>query len=430
MSTCSVCCATYNKSNHKKVSCPSCDYESCRTCIQTYLLSSVEDPHCMECKINFSREYVDSFCTKKFRNVDYRNHRENVLYDREMARMPETQPYAERRIKMDTLKRKYYDLMDTLVLMRASRNDARRLNHEMGLYDIAIDELRRQLTSVVNEANDIENSDIDTGILAFTRKCPSETCRGFLDAEWMCGLCDKTFCEQCCEELLPNHECDEKTVETMKLINKDTKPCPKCGTMIHKIDGCAQMWCTDCHTAFDWRSGHIETGRVHNPHYFEFKTRSREHGDIPCGGRPMYNELAQNGANEYLIDLSYKLSHIDRELIYKYGGIYDDDNLHLRVSYLLKHINDETFKKELQRRDKEKSKLKDIRNVYEMFADTCGDLLRQWILDTSRTWDILHIVHELANYSNWVISQIRKRYNSSLPHYIFLKTLKKSDVDI
>ena len=40
--------------------------------------------------------------------------------------------------------------------------------------------------------------------------------------------------------------------------------------------------------AFDWRSGRIETGRVHNPHYFEFKKRSREHGDIPCGGRPTF----------------------------------------------------------------------------------------------------------------------------------------------
>ena len=193
--------------------------------------------------------------------------------------------------------------------------------------------------------------------------------------------------------------------------------------MIHKIDGCAQMWCTECHTAFDWRSGRIETGRVHNPHYFEFKKRSREHGDIPCGGRPTFAELEENEADTNILDLSYRLTFIDRDLIYRYDGMGDDDNLHLRVDYLLKNISVEDFKKELQKRDKHKSKLEDIRNIYSMFSDTCGDLLRQWMLDTSKTKDIMRTVHALADYSNKVITRIRNRYNSSTPHYIFLRAL-------
>ena len=303
-------------------------------------------------------------------------------------------------------------------------------SHPTEQYEESMTKIRRDIQNIVQEVNTLEVNLTETGVERFTRKCPSETCRGFLDKEWVCGLCTKSFCDKCSEEIGIGHVCDEKLVKTMKLINKDTKPCPKCGTMIYKIDGCAQMWCTDCHTAFDWRSGRIETGRVHNPHYFEFKKRSREHGDIPCGGRPTYDELVENDANEYLLDLSYKLTFIDRELIYRYGDIYDDDNLHLRVNYLTNEISDEDFKKELQKRDKYKSKIEEIRNIYEMFSDTCGDLLRQWILDKSSTWDILYTVHELALYSNQVISRIQNRYNSSVPHYIFLKALKSTDIEV
>ena len=58
-----------------------------------------------------------------------------------------------------------------------------------------------------------------------------------------------------------------------------------------------------------------------------------------------------------------------------------------------------------------------------MFSDTCGDLLRQWMLDTSETKNVMRTVHGLADYSNKIITGIRKRYNSTVPHYIFLRTL-------
>lgn len=423
METCTVCCDKYNKTNHKKVTCPFCDYDACKTCIQTYLLSTIENPHCMKCKHEHNREFIDSFCTKRFRNVEYKRHREKVLYEREMARMPETQPHAEYKVKMEKLRQDYYLLLDSFYMIRSMKIEAEIKSHPTEQYEESMAKIREEIQVIVREVNTLEVNLNETGLERFTRKCPSESCRGFLDMEWVCGLCSKTFCDKCGEESGDRHVCDEKLVKTMKLINKDSKPCPKCGTMIYKIDGCAQMWCTDCHTAFDWRSGRIETGRVHNPHYFEFKKRSREHGDIPCGGKPTYEELSENGANENILNLSVKLSIIDRDLIYKYGDIYDEDNLHLRVDYLTNEISDEDFKKELQKRDKHKSKIADIRGIYEMFSDTCGDLLRQWMLDTTKTKSIMLTVHSLADYSNKVIARIRNRYNCSVPHYIFLRAL-------
>ena len=276
----------------------------------------------MKCKNEHDREFIDSFCTKRFRNVDYRRHREQILYEREMARMPETQPYAEYRIKMKSLRLRYFELLDQMFLMRDMRREAlnaHHLHHSIVSYDTALDNMRIEIETIVHQVNTLELNITSNGNEKFTRKCPHVECRGFLDTDMKCGLCVQQFCEHCNEVIIDSdHVCDPETVETMKLINKDTKPCPKCGTMIHKIDGCAQMWCTECHTAFDWRSGRIETGRVHNPHYFEFKKRSREHGDIPCGGRPTFAELEENEANVNILDLSYKLSLLDRDITVSY----------------------------------------------------------------------------------------------------------------
>ena len=60
MDVCGVCCEIFNKTNHKKVTCPFCDLSACKTCCQTYLLSSIEDPHCFKCKNLWNREFVDS----------------------------------------------------------------------------------------------------------------------------------------------------------------------------------------------------------------------------------------------------------------------------------------------------------------------------------------------------------------------------------
>ena len=41
-----------------------------------------------------------------------------------MARMPETQPYAEYRIKMKDLRLRYFELLDQMFLMRDMRREA------------------------------------------------------------------------------------------------------------------------------------------------------------------------------------------------------------------------------------------------------------------------------------------------------------------
>ena len=106
---------------------------------------------------------------------------------------------------------------------------------------------------------------------------------------------------QCCKgcrrrDDISAHECKKEDLESVEAIRKETKPCPRCGTRIHKIDGCDQMWCPFCQdkygegTTFSWKTGKIERGRIHNPHYIDYmhnrKANLREVGDVHCGGLP------------------------------------------------------------------------------------------------------------------------------------------------
>lgn len=117
--------------------------------------------------------------------------------------------------------------------------------------------------------------------------CPLEGCRGFLDDQYKCLVCLKNICEHCFEECAAKtatdvktaleavHVCSEEAKKTIKMLRLDTKPCPKCSEMIHRSEGCPQMFCVKCGTAFDWNNMKIvHDGVIHNPHAHEFFNRN------------------------------------------------------------------------------------------------------------------------------------------------------------
>ena len=91
---CNICCEKVNKSSRKIVKCNYCNFESCRTCFQKYLLEIIVEPHCMNCKKELSYAFLRDNCTAIFMFNTLKKHRENVLMEREKALMPLTQPYV------------------------------------------------------------------------------------------------------------------------------------------------------------------------------------------------------------------------------------------------------------------------------------------------------------------------------------------------
>ena len=85
-----------------------------------------------------------------------------------------------------------------------------------------------------------------------------------------------------------------------------------------KIDGCNQMWCPECKQAFDWITGKIETGPIHNPEYILYLQQNNNHepiirnpNDIVCGGIPhnMLRYISTNNFRSIILNPKYKESH-------------------------------------------------------------------------------------------------------------------------
>lgn len=414
-----MCVEKYNKSTHYKITCAKCNYEICRTCAETYLLGTHQEPHCMNCKHEWSREFLDRVCTKNFINKKLKTHRETILFEREKCLMPETQARVER-----------------VILAREVEKDIYETEVELGRIRQLLYEKRRTLDNLRYGRFDVTHERAK-----FCRKCPVTNCKGFLSTSWKCEICKHKICKDCNEvKDDDDHVCDPANVETTKLLNKDTKPCPSCGTMIFKISGCPQMWCTSCHVAFDWNTLRIEKGVIHNPHFFDFqrnqRVQLRNPADIPCGGRPTLEEIAgvfrSNMNNQeilfvnrrppscpdeqYTLDCLRLINHIENyTLRWEYGN-NPVDNSDLRIRYMMNEMEEERFKKAIQQRDKKYKKTQEFRDILHMVVNTSDDLLRQLVVDKSKMKEILETLVNLRDYTNRAFARIGSRYNGVAPY--------------
>lgn len=127
--------------------------------------------------------------------------------------------------------------------------------------------------------------------------CPKTGCRALLNAEFRCIVCDTQVCDKC--HAIPEgteHECKREDVLSVRAIVNSSQACPRCRIRINRTSGCDQMWCTQCHTAFSYKTGVLINGQIHNPHYFQQLTageiKQNRHDDEPIGGRRQQQQPA------------------------------------------------------------------------------------------------------------------------------------------
>ena len=113
------------------------------------------------------------------------------------------------------------------------------------------------------------------------------------------------------------------------------KNCPKCEVPIFKTEGCDHMWCTECHTMFNWSDLKI-TKTTTNPLYFEWL---RSQGITP----ERYNHP---DAQPYIHDCERQLSFND---CMKIISSYDFKNKEKLINFIsnielkVKPLNDGRF---------------------------------------------------------------------------------------
>ena len=426
---CPICCETFTKSTRISIKCGFCDYNACRSCCQTYLLGE-SSPKCMnpKCGTQWSRKFLHDNFPKSFIVGPYKLHRENVLSERERALLPATQPHVE------TLMRK----IQTANEIREIQDTIKQLKNRL-LY------LERR------EADQEEEQGIQGEIRErrqFIKPCGAPSCRGFLSTQWKCGMCETWACPDCHAIIGKSkdapHTCDPNDVETAKMVEKETRPCPTCHVLIHKIDGCDQIWCTQCHTAFSYKSGAIET-KVHNPHYYEWLRQTKgevpreNHVDAVGGGcRRQLNRhetvrLIQNmGIEQKRIDdltkMVRNIAHLREVELPKFVDNYENNNRDIRANYMMNKISEKEFKVLLQRAEKANNRRSEMRDVLELVATAGTDIIERVVHSSG---DIQEIA-ALVSYANRMIMDIASVYGNSKPQEIlgFTQKLRLRILDV
>lgn len=404
---CPVCIEKITPS--KKVECDFCQYIVCVKCTETYLTNTADDANCMNCKHMWNREILMSKLPKTWINGEYKRYREHVLLERETAMMPTTQPHVEQ----EKQRRKNVEVLHKL--------NAERVNLKRKLND---------LNRIIFDVSRNLNPPLDTEKRSFFHRCGDPECRGFLSSAWKCNICDKYTCNECNVikgfERDAHHVCDENDKLTMQAIKADSKKCPGCAQYIFKIDGCDQMWCTGCHTAFSWRTGQIINGSIHNPHFYEFQRNrnnlGRQLGDIPCGGLPSFRQMASALTHvnklplyDHIMKIHRIATHIELIEIPRYNHVVTEtSNIDLRVRYMMNEISTDAFKSKIQQREKANMKKRDIGLILNMFTTLISDYFRE-IIHQKNIHDYNDDVNALIIYMNSSMITVSKRYDCMVP---------------
>lgn len=455
MNECFVCSEPFNNTIHMKINCPYCNFEACRECCQTYILDK-ENSICMnvnkkengdpECQRQWSRKFIVDNFPGTWINSKWKNMIEKTGLDREKALLPATMPELYKRREDNKIYSEIQKIKNEIKI----------------LYD-------KQRVLVNQKRNNNENENNSNRHFR-GRPCSNESCRGFLSSQWKCNACDMWTCPEC-HQLKGyrrdiEHTCKPDDLATAKMMNKETKPCPSCNTPIFKIMGCDQMWCTQCHTGFSWRTGIIQNSHIHNPHYFEWQRQNnngiapRNQGDIECGRDlsdptiifKIRSILVANCASfdvilkDYVKKFEYCIRgtlHLDRIQAPRFRVNNVQNNLDLRLQYLEKNIDEDKFRVSILRRSKANEKKQDIYNVIQLLVQTITDIIYRFhdelnnIDDTSST-DIVtfQMIQKIRNvcekhyneitaitdYCNNLLKQHQKTYGCKLYRLDFNKS--------
>lgn len=439
--TCPICADTYTGTLRKPVCCPFCAFSACNQCSKKYLNDGILDPHCMSCRRAWSDEFIDMNFSRAWRTGAFKKHREDILVEREMAILPTRQARVEAFTKRKETEKAMSELTGKIRELEAQITQ---LNRQQGVQSAWYHRHNAEFMGQPIPAWTVTYTHPNGGGGAvekkekaqFIMKCPDSECRGFLSTAYKCGTCNNWACPDCLvikgKEKDTPHTCDEKLKETVALIIKESKPCPKCGQRISKIDGCDQMWCTDCHTAFSWTTGKIVNGVVHNPHYYEFLRKQgggaapRVAGDLPCGGVPYYHTLlgAVRGLSNPIVteiaEIHRTVSEVNDQRVGQYQGAFtQEDNGDLGVRYLMKEITKDEMKKELAKRESKRNKQMAVRAVLEMFALTGAEMLQRFVrgekLKEKEATEVIQELRALRNYANESLHRISQVKGVSVP---------------
>lgn len=400
-----------------------CNEPACIECIKKSITVDSVSLSCYSCRKDWldddflKASFGASFMSKEFKKIQ-----ENKLLETEMAYLPETQPHVEFKLAQ----KKHKETFDLTV--EPLKQQVKQLNE-------TIKSLKEAHDSIAPKQEDFFKK-------TYNHPCPEENCHGLL-SEWKCGLCEKQVCPECRQVLdTLDHICDENILASVKLLKTDTKNCPKCSALIHKVDGCDQMWCTQCQTAFSWTTEKVILGHIHNPHFYEWQRQNnggvapRVPGDCPEVNQNFQKslDLVTGVTRKELILITFLRLKLTKEsdecrFILSFHAIMKilqtkvqyfetdqendvDRNRDLRMQFLEGKISKEIFASRLRIRDKNLRKAIDINNLFKAIIDAGNMIFFDMI---SNNKNVLEDIVRLKNFFNESTLILSERYSYEGP---------------
>lgn len=401
MEVCAICVENFNKRKRKQVDCSKCQMSICAECVKTWILTTNDVPQCMNCKCGYTSDFLCGIYSNKFFNGELRDSQVNLFYDTEKSKLVATaQEMEEERLRNKKIK----ELRDKLNKMPYSysypmRDRRRELENE--LHELRYGKKKVREKSTVN------------------RSCPDNDCRGFLNQAWKCGICEKNTCSKCYCIKKKEHICNQEDIDTFEMLKKDTKQCPNCNYGIYKISGCSQMYCTECHTCFDWGTLRICTGAIHNPHYFEYmrkqkKNLPRQPVDIPGTCLSIHTITSINSKHEAMfLEFFRFFNHIRDVDMRRFPIALPENELNqMRKDYLRNRIHEKEWKKKLKSILKKKEKNTEMTQILEMFCTAGSSILNN--LNKHNSDIVLEELEEIKKYTNEQMEKLSSKYKNNV----------------
>jgi hypothetical protein len=376
----------------------------------------------MHCQVAFKYEHICDEFPKTFWQKEYKKHRETMLFDMERAQCVATLPYVQMVHEQDAI-----------------RDDLRAVNDE-------IKRLRRLLQLNIRRQVELNRRFVNLDPMHVTRAAPQTAeyhtpcntpdCRGFVTKkEPQCACCKQRTCHNCHQTVEPDpdteHECKADDVATVQELRRNSKQCPECRVNISKIDGCDQMFCVSCHTAFSWNTGQRVTGPIHNPHYFEVRAQLGANFPVRNGGEGVCDDALPD-VRYFRNTLSQETITRDSETTLRYAthirqvtipelranGAREYSfrtNLRNRVAWMLKQRSDDEFKLILYRNDKKSRFHSELLALFQMYVNVIGTLYNNIVVE--RSMRSYPDVQMLKRYTREQLLAIKGRYNSTSTSY-------------
>jgi len=424
---CSICTETYNVSTRKPIVCPvhSCAKTACRSCYQTFLCCDhVTVPQCIFCNTHFTHSQVQHIgLTKLFLQGDFAKHQQNILFAQEQAMLPAAQAAVAHDHLVKNIDDQIRGVSAQIKQLIALKQDLLQTKRQL------------QRDGAMPESHPADQ---------FIHRCADSECNGFVSSSWKCATCEKYTCAHCRELKAarddPDHVCNPDTVASVALLKNDTKPCPNCKVLVHKTEGCDQMFCTQCKRLWSWNTGKFET-RGHNPHYLQWMRENtngmpRDPNDVLCG-REIDPQFIHSLHRQIKVALGGVLSQCTSQFAAIFTSISSiphlrhhdlplflvdrlDINLHARKAFVSNQLNLHKFKQHTRRNHLIVLKNENISQIIQAVIQAVTDIAFRFqhhfanghITSASHVQSFALELYNIKQYANQELEAVHTDFNS------------------